>query len=248
MSMVDSTSDASGTVTDGNLEGAAPEGSSDSIRTITIEVNGIEVDLTEDELKQGYMRQADYTRKTQTLAEQRKEAEQALNILNALRAKPQETLSMLAQELGVEDIAPSYEDDDPIAKRLQDFEAEVATLREREVQREIQREIDTLQSKYGVTNDQITDIMQHATKRGIDLQAAYRDLFFDDAFEALRKARERKAVETEILEVKTGPAAAVHLGTGASTTAGSGTPKVERPRSFREAYALAKQGLKYDGD
>jgi hypothetical protein len=42
----------------------------------TVLVDGQEVQVTREELKKGYQRQADYTRKTQEVAEQRKQAEQ----------------------------------------------------------------------------------------------------------------------------------------------------------------------------
>ena len=43
--------------------------------TYTIKVDGKEIEVNIDELKNGYQRQADYTRKSQALAEQRKETE-----------------------------------------------------------------------------------------------------------------------------------------------------------------------------
>jgi len=43
--------------------------------TYTIKVDGKEIEVDIDELKNGYQRQADYTRKSQALAEQRKETE-----------------------------------------------------------------------------------------------------------------------------------------------------------------------------
>lgn len=46
--------------------------------TYTIKVDGKDVEVTLDELQAGYSRQADYTRKSQVLAEQRKKAEEEL--------------------------------------------------------------------------------------------------------------------------------------------------------------------------
>ena len=45
----------------------------------TIKVDGEEIEVSIDELKNGYQRQADYTRKSQALAEQRKETEAILS-------------------------------------------------------------------------------------------------------------------------------------------------------------------------
>ena len=46
--------------------------------TYTIKVDGKDVEVTLDELQAGYSRQADYTRKSQVLAEQRKKADEEL--------------------------------------------------------------------------------------------------------------------------------------------------------------------------
>jgi len=54
------------------------EGVSETPGTYTIKVDGKDVEVTLDELQAGYSRQADYTRKSQVLAEQRKKAEEEL--------------------------------------------------------------------------------------------------------------------------------------------------------------------------
>lgn len=53
----------------------------------TVKVDGKEITVTEDELKLGYSRTADYTRKTQQLAEQRKQFESELEMARAERAE-----------------------------------------------------------------------------------------------------------------------------------------------------------------
>jgi hypothetical protein len=54
------------------------EGANETPGTYTIKVDGKDVEVTLDELQAGYSRQADYTRKSQVLAEQRKKAEEEL--------------------------------------------------------------------------------------------------------------------------------------------------------------------------
>ena len=49
--------------------------------TYKVKVNGEEFEVDIDELKAGYQRQSDYTRKSQELAEQRKQTEKAQHIL-----------------------------------------------------------------------------------------------------------------------------------------------------------------------
>ena len=59
-----------------------------------ISINGIgEVDI--EELKNGYMRQSDYTRKTQEISAKTKESEEAIALYNYLRQNPQVAQQML---------------------------------------------------------------------------------------------------------------------------------------------------------
>ena len=62
--------------------------------TYTIKVNGVDVEVTLDELQQGYSRTADYTRKTKVLSEQRKKADEELA---ATQQERQRYLSQLEQ-------------------------------------------------------------------------------------------------------------------------------------------------------
>ena len=62
--------------------------------TYTIKVDGKDVEVTLDELQAGYSRQADYTRKSQVLAEQRKKAEEELA---ATQQERQRYISQLEQ-------------------------------------------------------------------------------------------------------------------------------------------------------
>jgi hypothetical protein len=63
------------------------------VESLTIEVNG-EMKTIND-LKEGYMRQADYTRKTQELATQRDELDKAKTLWDALQNSPYETVKQL---------------------------------------------------------------------------------------------------------------------------------------------------------
>ena len=61
--------------------------------SLTFTVDGAQ--LTMAELKAGYLRQADYTRKTQELSTLRKESENAIVLWNSLQEKPKETIQAL---------------------------------------------------------------------------------------------------------------------------------------------------------
>ncbi len=71
-----------------------PEGDSFSVL-----VNGQATDVTKDELVSGYMRQADYTQKTQELANLGREADKALTLMKLLEEQPVETVRKLYQTI-----------------------------------------------------------------------------------------------------------------------------------------------------
>ena len=65
----------------------------------TVRVNGENVDVTLEELQNGYSRTADYTKKSQTLAEQRKQFEQQAQQIQAERQALAENLKAVEQFL-----------------------------------------------------------------------------------------------------------------------------------------------------
>lgn len=69
--------------------GATPEEPNAQADAQAIEIEGIGT-VPVEELKQGYLRQSDYTKKTQELAQQRKEFDIAKQYFDALQANPEE--------------------------------------------------------------------------------------------------------------------------------------------------------------
>tara|TARA_R110000851_G_scaffold255270_1_gene407866 strand:+ start:608 stop:1630 length:1023 start_codon:yes stop_codon:yes gene_type:complete len=65
----------------------------------SINVDGVEQEVTLDELKNGYSRQSDYTRKTQELANQRKHAETEFNAVREERAIYTQLLDQMRNQL-----------------------------------------------------------------------------------------------------------------------------------------------------
>jgi hypothetical protein len=66
--------------------------------TYSVKVDGEELEVDLDELRNGYQRQADYTRKSQALAEQRKAYEANVQAVQAERQQYSQALELLAQE------------------------------------------------------------------------------------------------------------------------------------------------------
>jgi hypothetical protein len=100
--------------------------------TYTVVVDGEELEVTRDELLNGYQRQADYTRKTQTIPEDRQKFAAYAQLDVALQTNPQAVLEQLAEQFGVSlgaaPVAPLVED--PLASLEDPLEREIAELRQ----------------------------------------------------------------------------------------------------------------------
>lgn len=131
-----------------------------------VEIEGLGK-VTIDELKEwkmGYMRQADYTKKTQEVARQRKEAEQAIQLYEYLRANPH-----VARKL--------YEDDDtkPVVdqKTFDPIYQEIEVIKTKMAEKELVQEINELKQKYPDFDE--VKVLNEANKRGItDLEFVYK--------------------------------------------------------------------------
>jgi ribosomal protein L39E len=86
--------------------------------TVKVKVDGQEVEVTLAELRNGYSRTADYTRKATALAEQRKAAEAEIEAIRAERAQYAQMLPILQQQIQQQNAAePDWDtlyDEDPI--------------------------------------------------------------------------------------------------------------------------------------
>lgn len=99
---------------------------------VAFELPGVEEPVTLQELQDGYLRQADYTRKTQQLADERKAADKAVRLWEALQDRPVEVVRALAVEAGL-----ISADDQPAA------EMEFSPIRTADqVEAEVQRRVD----------------------------------------------------------------------------------------------------------
>ena len=86
--------------------------------TFTVKINGENVDVSLDELQNGYSRQADYTKKSQALAEERKQFGQDRDAVLLERQQYSQLLGALQQQLtAFDEPAPDFDrlyDEDPI--------------------------------------------------------------------------------------------------------------------------------------
>lgn len=211
--------------------------------TYTIKVDGEEQSVTLEELRSGYQRQADYTRKTQELASERQRLQQAEAIASALESDPAGTISALSNAFGVADTpsglesSDSWDEMDPTEQRIAKIESQLEAQAAAARQQAIDKEVVGLKSRYGDFDEQA--LFQHALANQIpNLDAAYTHMKFGEVAAAAAAAQADKGVteaKREAAPVEGGKT--VQTGAVVSNNAGN------QAGSIREAFALAKKQL-----
>ena len=214
-----------------------PEVSSEGSQTYSVKVDGVEQQIGIDELRNGYQRQADYTRKTQELASEREKLAQGEAIVQALENDPQGAIEALGNAFGislgnqVSENQEDYEDLEPEEVRLRRVESAIEEQNRAQRQQNMQREIAQLGEEYGVEIDQ-QKLFSHAIKNNINnLRAAYKDMTYD---ELLQNKHETNTIvqnkrDAQIVDSSVG------------TPAGNIEKAVNAVSSIRDAYELALQ-------
>lgn len=205
---------------DTSTEGAGAQAESGSEEPIlyTVKVGGKEEKVTFDELQKGYMRQADYTRKTQELSQDKQRLAQAQQLAEAFERDPHGTVKALASYLNVDmgtarqvaEAAASEADDDPIARverqlqgltqqltQREQAELQARTQAEQQAQAKalIESELAQLHAEHGDFPDM--ELIQYAVDNGLqDLRKAHRYWQFE-AQEVQRIAELNAATEAK---------------------------------------------------
>ena len=201
----------------------------------TVKVDGVEQQVSLDELQNGYQRQADYTRKTQELASERERLAQGEAIVQALEADPVGAIEALSDAFGLahEDNQttqmPAFEDLDPEEQRLRRIEQSIETQERAGRQQNLQKDLQMLRNKYE-TDINESELYAHALRNNIgNLDAAYAHMTYG--------AMQEQAKNADIVEEKRA------ANVVDSTTGGSTSDNVERAvgavSSIRDAYRLA---------
>lgn len=212
---------------------------------VRLPVNGEEIEVPLSEALAGYQRQADYTRKTQEIAEQRKEVQFASAIQQALQNDPAGTIQLLTEHYGINQQQASDEDDlyaDPTERQMRQLESRVRSFEEAQALQELERTITTLQSKYGEDFD-ANEIVAHALATGNDdLESIYKQTAFDRMMARQNTNSEYAAKQAEAqnraLEAKRGASVVAGGSSAQGTSVGIGSIS-----SISEAFAAAKQQL-----
>lgn len=155
---------------------------------VPVKVQGQESEVTLEELRSGYMRQADYTAKTQEVAALRSQLGQAEALMAAFQTNPQGTLRQLADHLGmslteaaqhVEDAADFLDESeaDPVLERLERIEGFFESQRQSELHTQIESEFAALHDTFGDFDDQA--VATYALQHGKTVTEAYKLMNFD---------------------------------------------------------------------
>ena len=241
-------------------------------RYVRVKVDGQDQEVPLKEALQGYSRTADYTRKTQELAQQRQQVEYALAVQRALQSQPEETIRLLSRQYGLNlDVpsqspppAPGWEqpsrddgDDDlmdPLEKRINQTQRMVQQLAQAEQQREAERQLSNaiggLQRKYQLTESDVREVVGTALQARMgpeSFEMIYKNLAYDREQQARGQAMAtRQAQEAQREAAKTRGQQLVGNGRSAASAGGVVQPGApDGHMSIHEAYeaALREHGV-----
>ena len=237
--------DATGTDESVNPDSSVEVSQEPAGESFTVKVDGGEQQVSLEELRDGYQRQSDYTRKTQELASERKRLEQAEAIVSSLESDPESTLRALGDAFGISATPEQSGDpggsswdepDDATSKRLQELEGRVQGYDRLHKKQALEKQVTVLKGKYGDFDQ--SELFQHALRNKIgNLEAALTHMRYNDVATKAEKLEK----EQERLEAKRGANVVEPSG---SKQAGSSRKSSDKPvSSIREAFESAKQEL-----
>ena len=231
-------------------------------RHVTVKVDGEEISVPLDEALQGYQRQAAFTQHSQQLAEQRREAEDALRLHQAMRANPGLTVRVLADHAGMSveqflNLSPAQQQaavngeqaepefDDPLERELwverQAREALEARFAQREADEQLARAVGGLQREYGLNEEQCRAVVGTAMQLGLGinlLPMVYQAMAFQGQQSAQQQAAQQRATEEQQRQAAAANANAL-VGNGTGVVGGGSAPANAEYSSYREAIEAA---------
>lgn len=214
---------------------------------VTVKVDGQDLQVPMKEAIAGYQRQADYTRKSQALADQAKDQEFALALATALERNPAETIKYLSEQFGLNEDTSSQEVLTPEEEQLRNLQSEVQSLSSFQQQQMVAQEFEQLRAEFGDDIDERA-VLEHAVKiNAQSLRDAYASMRFADLhkqladFEAAQKAHADKQQEADTQARDAAAQATDLISTGHGTQPGVVSPEVSsgKKRSLRESLEMA---------
>jgi hypothetical protein len=157
-------------------------------QTFTVKVDGKEVSVTLDELQKGYSRTQDYTRKTQQIAEVRKQAEQETQAVRAEREQYAQLLGALQAQL--QSSEPQID-----LERLY-HEDPIEWVRQKEVMRERQEKLGAIYSE----QQRLSQVSQYEQQRAMEAQLASQQEALLAALPDWKDPKKAKAEKALVIE------------------------------------------------
>jgi hypothetical protein len=157
-------------------------------QTFTVKVDGKEVSVTLDELQKGYSRTQDYTRKTQQIAEVRKQVEHETQAVRAEREQYAQLLGALQTQLQSSEPQVDLE-------RLY-HEDPIEWVRQKEVMREKQEKLGAIQSE----QQRLYQVSQYDQQRAMEAQLASQQEALMAALPDWKDPKKAKAEKALVIE------------------------------------------------
>ena len=169
-------------------EGEEEQEEQEQPQTFTVKVDGKEVTVTLDELQKGYSRTQDYTRKTQQIAEVRKQVEQETQAVRAEREQYAQLLGALQAQLQSSEPQVDLE-------RLY-HEDPIEWVRQKEVMRERQEKLGAIQSE----QQRLFQVSQYEQQRAMEAQLASQQEALLAALPDWKDPKKAKAEKALVIE------------------------------------------------
>lgn len=222
-------------------------------KLVEITVDGETQTVPLSEAASGYMRQSAFTRKTQDLANQRKELEPYISVAEAFERDPEAATLALANYYGFnpnagqrqvpQDDGWGHEEDevDPRDAEIQELKRQMKALATNQSAQYIDKEAHQLVERYPGVDPE--EVKRHALANNMpNLEVAARDLLFDERNDAWESLRSKREADAKVIEQKK-QAGVVSPGSGPALDSVNAPTKDYRKMSFEDTFkeVLAEQ-------
>jgi hypothetical protein len=214
-------------------------------KPVKLNVAGEEIDVPLKEALAGYQRQADYTRKTQELSEQRKQVQFGSALQEALQNDPRNTLELLKQHYGLDEQQMSDEDElymDPTEKQYRQLESRVKAFEQQKALNDLEKTVESLSRKYGDAFDADEVIAKALATGNSNLEAVYKQTAFDRIFEqnlTNSQVKAKIAEDEKVIVQAKRDATVVSKGASAKSADVPSKPVT----TLRDAFEMAKRQI-----
>ena len=214
-------------------------------RPVKLNIAGEEIDVPLKEALAGYQRQADYTRKTQELSEQRKQVQFGSALQEALQNDPRNTLELLKEHYGLNEQQSSDDDElftDPTEKQFRQLESRIRAFEQQKAVQDLEKTVESLSRKYGDAFDADEIIAKALATGNSNLEAVYKQTAFDRIFEqnlTNSQVKAKKAEDEKVIVQAKRDATVVSKGASAKSADVPSKPVT----TLRDAFEMAKRQI-----